>query len=65
MTPCRTPDDVVTRVTQAPDANAAYRVLARIRSRALLEQTADLLHIDPAGLGAEGLRDAITREARA
>lgn len=57
-------DDYVTLVTDAPDQDAALAVLAPCTMRMLWE-IADLIYVDPYGMGHRALRRAIVAEVRA
>ena len=61
-----TPDDLVTRLTNAATRDDALAIANSVKSLAVLRATADLLYIDSAEyLGAGALRYAIVNEARA
>ena len=59
-----TVDEIITRVTQAPAQADAETVINAVRSRAMLAEVADLLHIDAAGHAPAWIRTAIVTEAR-
>lgn len=63
--PAQSPDDIITRVTEAPARADAVRVVEGVRSLATLRAVADLLHVEADGHGAPWLRRAIVAEARA
>lgn len=58
-----TADSIVTLITQAPTADAALASLAGV-SRAMLDEVADLLYVDPYGRSSAVVRRAIVTEAR-
>jgi hypothetical protein len=57
-------DDLVTQLVQAKSDDTAWGIVSG-RPRATLEVVADLLYVDPDGMGDNTLRRAIVREARA
>jgi hypothetical protein len=59
-----TADDIVTQLTQAPDEAAALAVANGVRSRAMLDEVADLLYVDPYGRSSAVVRRAIAAGAR-
>jgi hypothetical protein len=58
-----TPDDVITRITEAATKADARAILAGV-PRATVLAVADQLHIDPCGHGLPCIRAAIVMEAR-
>jgi hypothetical protein len=59
-----TADDIITQLTNAASESDAQAIADGIRSRALLEEVADLLFIDAYGHGLPWIRKAIAKEAR-
>lgn len=60
-----TADDIITRLTQAASEEEAQAIADSVRSRALLDEVADLLYTDSYGRSPAVIRKAIIREARA
>lgn len=60
-----TADEIITRVTNAPDNGTAFLVMQLVRSRRTLEEIADQLYIDYEGKRSDTIRKAIVKEARA
>lgn len=57
-------DDIITMITEEDTDEDALSVIRTIRTRKLLDQIADQLHIDSEGHDAEWIRKAIVKEAR-
>jgi hypothetical protein len=59
-----TPDDIITRITEASTEADALRIAAGVPHKMLMT-VADQLHIDPYGHADPWIRKAIVAEARA
>jgi hypothetical protein len=59
-----TPDEIITKVTQAPTDGDALVVMNDVRSRKTLLAVADQLYIDAIGKSSDSIRKAIVSEAR-
>jgi hypothetical protein len=57
-------DEIITRVTEAESIDSAYGIIRSVPYK-MLRKVADQLHIEADGHGAEWIRWAVVKEAKA